>query len=279
MIAYKYAGEFGVPMLEGLRFKVTPPAELNDPFELTPRSVIADDYHISLLKGNPGEYRALYEKMCAAGKPVPPTFEQFIPILRACLEATAVTRHKMYRNVITEDDLKSPVYASGMMGLLCFSLTPLSLTMWAHYADCHKGIAIGVDTSHESFCGCCHQDTVKYRKHRYKIREPLSKESDWNTHCQNMVFTKSNHWNYEQEYRMVFRLNELSKRAQKGGALYFLHVDPHAVRQVILGCFIKPDREEQIRDLFRRRPRTYGHIELLRCERHKTQFALTLVSA
>jgi hypothetical protein len=36
VILYKYSGELGTKILDDLKVKVTPPNELNDPFELSP---------------------------------------------------------------------------------------------------------------------------------------------------------------------------------------------------------------------------------------------------
>ncbi len=62
MILYKYAGASGMRILDDLGLKVTPPNELNDPFELTPRSLdrMTRQYLLDKATHDPEHFRPAY---------------------------------------------------------------------------------------------------------------------------------------------------------------------------------------------------------------------------
>src|SRR5258708_36822320 len=83
MRLFKYMNHFGVDVLRDLRFKVTPPNELNDPFEfspyLAPGKVTEEHVREIMFSASP---RALYEEMVRSGEKLPP-FDHFGRTVRA----------------------------------------------------------------------------------------------------------------------------------------------------------------------------------------------------
>jgi hypothetical protein len=95
----------------------------------------------------------------------------------------------------------------------CFSKKNDKILMWEHYADCHNGICIGfktrylngvnaIDLNLKVNSGLTTVNKVKYRKEKIKpailSRDKLSKED-----LVASFLTKSNEWNYEEEYRII----------------------------------------------------------------------------
>src|SRR5215207_6202259 len=39
----------------------------------------------------------------------------------------------------------------GQLGILCFSRSPEVMPMWTHYASCHTGLVVGLDSEHPWF--------------------------------------------------------------------------------------------------------------------------------
>src|SRR5713226_6189486 len=65
MLLYKYAGHSGIKIVEDMRLKVTPPNQLNDPFEVTPRTRVrlTQDYMLEKVKHDPECFRPAYQDM------------------------------------------------------------------------------------------------------------------------------------------------------------------------------------------------------------------------
>ena len=105
-------------------------------------------------------------------------------------------------------------------GLLCFGLDWHNPVLWSHYADRHRGIALGFDIDDHIL------KPVLYRKTR-----PILNAIDI-TVADSLLFTKYFDWNYEHEARIYTALND--KDVQTG--LYFADFNEQLVlREVIAG--------------------------------------------
>src|SRR5690606_28647746 len=85
--------------------------------------------------------------------------------------------------------------------VLCMSHTS-TLTeplQWAHYADCHRGLAVHLDTTvlpvHLAM-------PVIYGDEYPTSKIPHDDQSDWEGVVA-LLLRKSSHWSYEQEYRSI----------------------------------------------------------------------------
>lgn len=110
-------------------------------------------------------------------------------------------------------------------GVCCFSGTDLSLLMWSHYADSHRGMCLGFDKKSldKSFAII---NWVNY-ENKFPDSHLLNNSNDG---VNKIILHKSNVWNYEQEIRIFY--------AKKG--LYQFPRD--AIREVIFGLKT-PDRQ------------------------------------
>ncbi len=82
-------------------------------------------------------------------------------------------------------------------GILCLSKIRSDILMWAHYADGHKGLCLEFDGSANSdFFG--EAQPVEYSDY-----SPLPLHKDSGSQMARIVLTKSTHWAYEQEYRII----------------------------------------------------------------------------
>jgi hypothetical protein len=102
---------------------------------------------------------------------------------------------------------------SKIMGALCLSETHDHILMWSHYASNHQGVVIGIDPAKGgqafNFFG-----PVEYRSD-YPAHEDAKRMADSflgrqyvaMTHgpdiVKTMMFTKSEHWSYEREWRAL----------------------------------------------------------------------------
>jgi prenyltransferase beta subunit len=99
------------------------------------------------------------------------------------------------------------------IGILCLTEKKDNLLMWSHYANSHKGFVLEFNTEH------CYFDQRKknlqlaehLKKVRYTFNRPefvlfdtalLTKENmdNW---INNFIWVKSDHWSYEEEWRIT----------------------------------------------------------------------------
>ena len=261
------------------RLKVTPPNEFNDPFEITPNSRRARPIAEMLADVSKDSkfYRGVYDNMVRDGF-YHSSFEQFIKDLPSELPKYYAGYKTLSRKEMVKRDLKTLDDVSASLGILCFSKPADNIPMWSYYADHHRGVIFGIDANKiggrlPGFSGF-----VKYRKHRvrYNPFSPFAQKQRLQ-----IILTKSHEWRHEQEYRRVFRLSDLiAPRAGAGECKqYFLDISGDSIREIIFGSRTTPDLEREIRKELQRRKETFGHVRLLKCERHTSRFALRIVPA
>ena len=83
--------------------------------------------------------------------------------------------------------------ADRKIGIVCFSSKWSNPLLWAHYADKHKGMALGFDVA----------DADIYRPVRYigKRLNPPTGQKIGQSDLEEILTTKFSHWRYETEYR------------------------------------------------------------------------------
>ncbi len=185
-----------------------PPAKFfNDPFDLhpvfdltAPRHVQRKDYE-RLSKKYEGLGRA--ERRKEARRVMKTSMSQ------QSIAATTRAIQDEHARVITET-----------VGVLCVCKKRDDILMWSHYADSHKGVCLEFDGM-STFMA--HAQEVKYSK----MREPIRAYDE--THEQMMekaLLTKSDHWAYEDEYRLL--------RYKDGPGL--VEFRPHNLTGIIVGA-------------------------------------------
>lgn len=117
-------------------------------------------------------------------------------------------------------------------GMLCFSLGWHNPLLWSHYADRHRGLALGFDV-----------DAGMLRRVAYVAKRPVLKRIEEET-ANWLLFTKYEDWRYEQEARIYTKLKDRDPET----GLYFADFDKQIVlREVIAGplCAVT---EQALRD-------------------------------
>ena len=122
-------------------------------------------------------------------------------------------------------------------GISCLSENNLSLVMWSHYADFHKGFCLEFDTVFPPFSEAkavqyeldLHINTLSpYDVYIDRNLEPFVK----------FFLIKATDWQYEHEWRMI---------RPDGNSLK--EYDPMALTAISLGYKINPEHREQILDI------------------------------
>ncbi|KLV52803.1 DUF2971 domain-containing protein [Citrobacter sp. MGH104] len=108
-------------------------------------------------------------------------------------------------------------------GIICFSKSWSNPLLWGHYADKHRGIALGFDIPRSML----HE--VDYKKGLSPITIDNCKDK---AYIEKLSLTKFEQWEYEAERRLHIDLRELNDEA----GLYFESFsDSLKLKQVILG--------------------------------------------
>lgn len=115
-----------------------------------------------------------------------------------------------------------------LYGLLCFSLSWHNPLLWSHYADRHRGLALGFDVAEEIL------KPVSYVTTRPTLTKIDPTVATW------LLFTKFVDWQYEQEARIFTTLQD-----QDPSGLYFGKFSEQLVlREVIVGPLCKVTKKD-----------------------------------
>jgi hypothetical protein len=114
-------------------------------------------------------------------------------------------------------------------GLLCFSLDWQNPLLWSHYADRHRGLALGFDVNEQIL------KQVSYVKDR-PVLEKINIET-----AHRLLFTKYEDWRYEREARIYTTLKDADPKT----GLYFADFGEQLVlREVIAGPLCAVTKQE-----------------------------------
>lgn len=127
------------------------------------------------------------------------------------------------------------------IGVLCFSATFEDPVLWSHYADAHRGLALGYDFRSDLGGAILHVVNYEERRPQIDYRETerlLSSDPSGRTFF-NMVIekafrSKAPSWKYEQERRLFAELSP--PMCEMRGQHYFLRHLGGAPERVIIGA-------------------------------------------
>ena len=164
-------------------------------------------------------------------------------------------------------------------GVLSLTEKEDSIPIWTHYADSHKGFAIGFDTSSEwleNARGEGKLRRVEYVKKRILSTRPSKEHPELRSG--DILMTKRDEWEYEAEWRWIERRgpSEYAKvKSTDDGELIFLcPFPPASVREIILGYRSSPALIESIRTLAS--TSDYAHVSLLRMALDESRYRLNV---
>ncbi|OBT32175.1 hypothetical protein A9262_06525 [Vibrio splendidus] len=138
--------------------------------------------------------------------------------------------------------------ANSKVGVLSLTEMQDNLLMWAHYADSHTGYSIAFDTTHRFFKQEKNDlDELRHlRKVVYKEERPETTLKQLESH--ELLLTKSLHWKYEEEWRMVMPLsNAATSVTAPAGKVHLFKFPEAAVIEVILGANVTDEFETLVK--------------------------------
>lgn len=158
------------------------------------------------------------------------------------------------------------------------SLTPHrdNLLMWSHYSHYHTGFCIGLDTDklfefQKSQLTSPHNNLIELHKVEYASTMPQINffeamiEQDHRDTITPLITTKSHHWSYEDEYRLIFwhKTDQL------------VPLQKNSIIEIVLGCRIEKVNSDKILAALRQ---NNLNISVIQAKKHSSKFELVFES-
>ena len=255
MLVYKYVVPERIDVLESGCIRFTQAAALNDPFE---------NYPCFRLFNKSLEERSRRVLKSAEGR-----FDAHSMVLGEIM----IPKMVRDRTIELQRDLSSEY------PLLSLSKKRNNLLLWSHYSNSHRGFVIGFDSGHPFFHKekprrMTHLGEVKYSSKRLVL--PAFEDCGAEEVYEIVFFTKSHHWSYEEELRMLAQPTAADTvlKGNDGFDIYLYRFPPECLKEVILGHLMKPSLKEKISAIV---SENYPHAEILETRLNETDFDLDIV--
>ena len=164
---------------------------------------------------------------------------------------------------------------------LSLSREPSDVTMWAHYADSHRGFLIGFDEEHEFFrpndrfkAGLRPMD---YDDSRLQLTAEMLRDQSARIDSHDKVFfNKSRAWAYEKEMRVISYPDKADcvKRQYTAHPIYLFRFPPDLVKEIHLGFRMSAETKEEILALQQNR---YSQARVFQMHIDKYAYALNAI--
>ena len=261
-VLYKYCDQLGiVKILGSLELKLPRISDLNDPLECLPFPYCPEDK--STMKE---QWLRTFNR------------NHIIPLVDWEQKLNEqFERGEIQKNLI--DGFRKHLYDLRQKTfLLSVSQEARSTVMWAHYADEHKGGVIGIDFDQIFPKYCLKVDRVNYSEQRPRMNVLDDFESsEFKEKHRNTLFSKSDEWEYEKEYRNIFDDAYLIDLKKQGLACqkdfndkktWFLRLNQKSIREVIFGLYTDDGLKSAISKLVERPE--LQHVKLRQSEESET---------
>lgn len=143
---------------------------------------------------------------------------------------------------------KSYVEKNYQNGICALTTKANDLLMWAHYSNDHKGFCVGIDSQKllefQIMYAKNSHEVVELLKVQYSDDFPninffqsmLKTNREWAQDILLLFSSKSRHWEYEEEYRLLLH----------GKAKVSVPIGHDAIKEIILGCKISKKNKDNI---------------------------------
>lgn len=273
MILYKYCSEDRLDVIIDRTVRFTQPIFFNDPFELLATQKTAeltDAIETQMYLAREETISKDYTELRAAGYAVPSEEEFRQSRLQKFYEKISGAGLDPYYPIHFARGNTFQRMASIFTGVLCLTETSDNYLMWCHYSSKCAGFVIGFDSQHEWFresrvneiVGCLRK--VAYSDERVDLDSRV-KGDEFES-----FFQKGRHWEYEQEWRMVYPLKNCIMNNEQ---VFVREFPADCVVSLIMGCRMKqPDRVS-----FLKAARSFPNARLLRSFPNSRSYGMDIV--
>ena len=248
---YKRLDEKTVSLIVNRVIYFAGPNQFNDPFDCSLR------YDLS---GTEAEWRDYFARSLTELRPeLAP--EEAANMVDAQMREGAF-RNTRFLKSISDDALR---HQNERLGILSLTADPTNILMWSHYADAHRGCCLEFSTSAPVFKGAVNFRRAEHVK--YAVEYPSVRFLDCvgkpDKHVEFTVLTKSDLWEYEEEWRIT---------SLRGPGLY--KFDELSLTGIICGHWMTEENVALLKGLVNcRKPK----VRLCRAAPNGRQFAMKLL--
>lgn len=275
-VLYKYFAPERLDVVTDAKLRFSPLSAFNDPFEgrpditdLAPEGVLERAVWDGLPEMLEEEY---YKGPDQLRKLV--SVEQFVAM--AMSDPTGIVSNLLNQaKPITANLAKTlPDMLNEHVGTLCLTEIPDSLLMWAHYGVSHTGFVVGFDTSSSFFhCPRSAKDEFHHlRRVSYRATRPGGALTDLDS--PELFLCKSEHWSYENEWRILKPLKDASiVITVPSGGVHLFSYPRDAIKSITLGMRAAENLKLALRNEIKARPELQG-VDLYEAYADKTNYCV-----
>lgn len=255
MILYKYLSpENALRVIRSRKLRFTPPSQLNDPFEFRPfYESLNEAPNVQEQLTDQNIREILDEQLGTEFRKAAMDYEKFLPdgFVDRFLDTTA-SMAKQITPILNDQFtgfIGSTMYENldRLVGVLCLTEENDNALMWAHYAESHKGVALGFNAEESYFERRINEQDDFRHLERVTYKEQPTVQFATLEDGREILYTKNLDWEYEKEWRMVMPLEKADEVIDAGNfQIHLFEYPPKALRQVIFGCRIPEDFKEQV---------------------------------
>jgi hypothetical protein len=281
MNLYKYLIPDRIDILENQSIRFSQHMALNDPFEMKPFfELLAEDAIMKQLFCFGGEdtwnagfdlgysmIRMVFDEMKEhfPGEASTREIDEIwngLPSYQSLKEQTKQEQPEFLNGLVESakqrmPELRNVIFTSfnESIGVLSLSQKHDDILMWAHYAQNNKGFVIEFDGNHKFFNQPMDDHSLSGCLHRVVYSEDRpNRDSMLDMSPSDIFLLKSEKWRYEEEWRMLQRL-ENGKRLEKDGKailddegqpIYLFPVPPSCIIGVIFGSRVSQKNRGKI---------------------------------
>lgn len=155
------------------------------------------------------------------------------------------------------------------MGIVCMSEAMDVIQMWAHYADNHKGMVVGIEEcefirDRESVITVCYRDKMvlfPVTGNHQRLDQYTAK------YVPEVLGRKEAHWSYEKEIRLCGSLEDKDRDGH-----YYLNIPSSAIKEVYWG--LRSDDTTRMIAASLKEREEYRHLKVYRMLRHESAYKL-----
>lgn len=228
----------------GIRF--TPPGQFNDPFEIPGIMAAEVRSRFAGLSGLITQTQDIMSGLMSSPLSVPAAAST-LPIhyfLRPSDEGDQNER-RLPDTQIQQEILSRVETIDTTYGILSLTETHNNLLMWAHYADDHRGAVIEFELD-DAFLFKNDPNRKFAKPVKYSMQRATTPiDEDVLTEH---FFVKSPEWSYEEEFRVVRRLEHADHVAKpaRGPTIHIFNMPPEYMTQIFFGVRTGADAMEEI---------------------------------
>jgi len=302
MNLYKYTTiEVAIEILSNQKLRFTQPLAFNDPFDANPfiaklyskeeQKILMEEIFSNNDVVNDLVLNSFYETLKTDYSNTKLSFDedQLLKMFHSIIKNKYGTiTNFVLSNTNEEKMLEKTInnfitYVLTLTGIFSLTKDPKNLLMWAHYADCNRGVVFEFEGTHPFFQQSNNDIYFKEIEIKYSENRPMlelnikdfSNSDKLLKLFSEIYFTKSTEWEYEAEYRVVRKLEEntfAGFQDKDGFDVHLFSFPKEIIKGIIFGNKILLHNVDKIKNLISEKK--YDNVRFNQIKLDRTRYLL-----